>query len=1007
MTQYGIRKGKCEMKKRKMRVWKIMAFVIPVCAAIGFGVSRIPFDSVAKQGQIAGCEIEKKYSYGEEFILPTGNVSYAGEEKAAEERYLVYPSGKANKNDKLTLSEEGQYEVVFTAKFGNVPVTASRSFIVNKRLLAVNDEKSSAILADDRIQVSLVSDDVFTYNEALDLSESGKDTPLISIGFTPNVEGTADAGAVKIRLTDLYDETNYVEVKLQKTGSADGVTYLSAGAADQPSVGVENTDHPDQTKIFTNDLYGAAVYHSMTGRPESSLDAQLKLYYDAEDKAFYADREVYSGGQIRMVTDLDNMEYYGENTWDGFTTGEVKLSVYAESYQSVSCNFYISQINGLTEFDTTGDVKEPTIRVKTEYKEDEIPTALVGKPYLLFDAEAVDNYDGKMDVETSVYYRYYSDTPVNVSVTDGAFVPTEKGSYVIEYAATDASGNRATKCVKVEATEGEGLSVKVKDPAVRTLTGESVKLLSGIQYKNNSGNVSYTVRVGSSFSDDIYEVDSEQMTFCPMQDGTWEVTVEAKDYIQTVTETYTLQAEHTTQPQVYDMVGIQDYFILGATYEMPELSGYDFSSGKGEKTKMELFVTEGKGSEKQLADMKYVPEKTGKIRLTYRQNIDGKVCEKTYQAQVVDVGYTKDLNLSGFFVTSKGKAKAESSATAITYRTDQDTVWDFVNFVQTKKFSYAFQAGAKNAYKKVNLYLTDTVTGKRVKFTFKRTKTASVFSVNDGAEFAIASTFDGKDRNFKLEYDDDTHMILASNTLSLEVKNYTDGSTFAGFTGNEARFSVELAGVTGTSEILMSNINSHSLNNTRIDRFPPEILVDTKSGDRGVNEILGLTGAFAYDTIDPICTLSMEVVTPGGTCAVSEEGVKLDGTQDPTADYSICLKEYGDYTIKYVAADGKGKSTEYTYAVTSKDVTGPELVLKRHKTTAKQGKDVKVADTKVTDDISKKCTVECHVFDPEGSCVTVTDGKFKADKKGTYRVKYMAFDESGNYTFASYQVEVK
>ena len=35
------------------------------------------------------------------------------------------------------------------------------------------------------------------------------------------------------------------------------------------------------------------------------------------------------------------------------------------------------------------------------------------------------------------------------------------------------------------------------------------------------------------------------------------------------------------------------------------------------------------------------------------------------------------------------------------------------------------------------------------------------------------------------------------------------------------------------------------------------------------------------------------------------------------------------------------------------------------------------------------------------------DGKFKADMTGIYTVRYMAFDEDGNYAFASYKIDVK
>ena len=136
-------------------------------------------------------------------------------------------------------------------------------------------------------------------------------------------------------------------------------------------------------------------------------------------------------------------------------------------------------------------------------------------------------------------------------------------------------------------------------------------------------------------------------------------------------------------------------------------------------------------------------------------------------------------------------------------------------------------------------------------------------------------------------------------------------------------------------------------------------------------------------------------------------GVALDGTQDATKDYTIKLTEYGDYTITYTATDGNGKSDEYVYTIASKDVIRPSVELKRHKTTAKQDATVKVAKVVVEDDITKNCTVNTYIINPEGVMETVSDGKFKATMTGIYTVRYIVFDESGNCTFASYEINVK
>ena len=119
------------------------------------------------------------------------------------------------------------------------------------------------------------------------------------------------------------------------------------------------------------------------------------------------------------------------------------------------------------------------------------------------------------------------------------------------------------------------------------------------------------------------------------------------------------------------------------------------------------------------------------------------------------------------------------------------------------------------------------------------------------------------------------------------------------------------------------------------------------------------------------------------------------------------LNAYGDFTVRYVIKDGRGTTETYVYAITSKDVTRPTVKIKRHKETAKKGATVKVAEAEVTDNITKECTIDVCVFDPNGVNVEVEDGTFEATMSGIYTVSYIAFDENGNHTFVSYEIVVK
>lgn len=990
------------MSKKKALLWVLLCCICITCT-IGY----LGIHAFADSAQIVDCELASEYSQGEAFAMPDGKVLYKGQEKAPETKYVVFPSGKAKTGDTIVLTESGKYEVVFQASFDGLSITAKKSFVVQKSLVQVNNDSSSAQIVDGKIQVSLAPEDVFTYNGKLDLSAGSKEVPLLDIEFNPSVIGTADVTRVKIRLTDLYDEDNYITISLNHfiDSWASGHIYVTAGAAHQPQAGVENAGIAPNVHVNDSYGYGAAINCAMSGLPKNPTDTHLTMYYDYNEKAFYADRESYSGAN-QLIVDLDDPLLFGDNIWKGFTTGEVRLTVFATNYQSASCNFTISTINGIDTFADVGDVYAPNIAVNTGYQADNLPTALIGKPYPIFEAVAVDGHDGKIPATALVYYKYYSEKPVEVAVNDGSFIPPKEGVYVIEYSAEDSSGNVGVKCISINAVKGDGLQVTLQDMATEADTGTMVKVASAVDYTDASGNVTYSIKAKNLATSEEVEIDRQTLSFIPMSDGDWEIAVTAKDYVSTVVKTFTLKANHTTQPQVYDSVGIPQYFILGATYPMPELNGYDFSSGKGVVTAMDVFVTESSSQEKKIENGQYVPETAGAVKVTYRLVVDGNVCEKSYDATVVDVGYTGNLDLSKYFITSTA-VTAQPDNASITYEFGKDTKFDFINFVQVKNFTFSFQVGDKNAYNKINIYLTDIISGKQVKVSYIRTADGAAFTVNDGTETKLTSSFDGINKNFSLEFFNDTRFVSPESGIEVEVKRFLDGSDFTGFTDYVARLTIEAEGVSGASEIIVKNLNSQTLNNAIVDRFAPQIIVETMSGDRVPAEAVVLAGAFAYDVLEPITTMTLQVTDPNGAFVTDDNGVLLDGTQDATKDVVFTIGELGDYVIRYVIKDGNGKTDTYVYAITAKDATAPTITLLKHKESAKAGETVALAGTEVRDNLTEECTVVAYVFGPEGANVKVTNGEFEASMPGVYTVRYMAFDTDGNYAFAFYEINVK
>jgi len=874
-------------------------------------------------------------------------------------------------------------------------------------LLQVNREASSAEIKDGVIQVSLAEGDVFGYNEILDLSTASKDVPLLNMQFDPAVVGTADATKVRLRFTDLYDEDNYITICLNHfTDSwASGHIYVTAGAADQPQVGVENAGNPENSKPFVNDIYGygAAVDYSLSGLPKSSEDAYLTLYFDYEEKAIYADRETYTHAK-QLVVDLDEPDYFGSDLWEGFTTGQVKMSVFAYNYQSAACNFSISTINGNSQF-SDSDQSAPIISVHTGYEQDALPTALVGKPYPIFPATAIDGCDGNVDVTAAVYYENSAGSTEEVAVENGKFTPAEEGVYVIVYTAQDLSGNASTASLRVNAAVGDGLQITLQDAISETDIGVPVQVLSSIEYADASGNVSYRITAKNTATGDEATIDTQTYSFVPMVEGDWEITVTAQDYVSTVMKTFTVKANRTSQPQVYDTVGVPNYFVQGATYNLPTLYGYDFSSGKAVLKAMDVYVTENGSSEKAVTSGQYTPVNEGAVTVTYRLTVDGKSCEKSYTATVVKVkNILGTVNLGKYFVDPTGAATSSAASSKITYSFKKDTKLDFVNFVQVKQMSFAFQVGSQKAYNKISVYLTDIISGKQVKLSYTNTGDGVDFSVNDGGAITLSSAFDSA---FTLAFSADTAIVTPENGKEIKVKNFLDGSEFTGFTDSVTRFTVELSEVTGSSQFVVQTLNGQKLNYATKDSTAPQFIADALSGTIEKGETLKLNGAFVYDVLDPIATVTLKVTDPDGTAVTDENGIVLNGTQDASKDTAFVMDKLGTYTIFYTATDGKKNTGRHIYTITTVDGEGPSITLQEHTTSVKPGETVAIAGAQAQDNYTANCTVASYVFDPEGVKIPVTNGTFVANMQGVYTVRYMAIDGDGNYAFASYEISAQ
>ena len=998
------------MKGRK-KIGVIVTLALACGVFVAGGISHSTYKTVSA-ATIENLYVLEEYDLGKVFTIPQVQLKVDDKIVDSEYGYLLFPSGKASDKSPVVLDEEGVYTLVYTATLDGKKIKATKEFAVLKQVYKVGKENSSAYFGThaslpsvEGLVVNLVNGDEFIYDEIIDLSDNTQKDEFIKFTTVTSKSGSADVREIVFRFTDIYDSENYFEIHVKNVvGLGDWAlsqSYLCAGASGQAPGGWENA--PGSRKFHTNNEYGFPVKLSMSSVPYDTATGydMLTLCYDYSEKALYSDKEIYPYGN--MVADFDDRDSF-LNVWDGFTSGKVRMSVRGADYKTESMSVIIAQIDGKEPAKTISTDVAPTVNVDVDEGK-AIPYALVGHDYKVFDASAFDTHDGYKDVAVHVYYNYGKEDQTVCNLINGKFTPKKTGVYSIVYTAVDDMGQRSQRVIEVEAFNHDGLSVEINGITEKGYTGKKSVLFDEIACQNASGDVAYTVTVNG---EEILPQNG-QYVFLPMADGTYNVTVTAKDYVKESSASFEFKSVRNYTPEIFDDINLPKYLIQGEEIQLPKVSGYDFSSGKSSQVDSQIFVRENGGEEKAIEGNSFIPSQTGEVEIIYRVAIAKRKAEKKVKAQVVSVFEGDDLRIDKFFKPISGDAVIGAENNYVSVTATKDSKVEFVNRVQVKSFNLNFVLSEEfNAVSKVNVYLTDCIdSSKQVKFTYsKAINGGATFSVNDGVGVEVDASFISSRTNFTLTYADG--VAYGSSIVYATVDKYLNGIDFEGFSLDMAYLTIELEGVKGNTVLCLKNLNRQTLNNANKDRFAPQVLVSSMVGDRKLNEEIVLKEAFASDVLSNSCTFSLTVKTPNGDFAVAKDGTVLDGkTNDPTKQYELVLSNYGEYYIVYTAVDRFGKESKISYFVTVKDSVAPELSIGKAVNSAKVGDTVTVAEATATDNYSASVEMFVCVENPEGVYVEVTDGTFVAKMAGEYTVRYMVWDEAGNYTFKSYVVTVR
>ena len=1014
-------------------------------AALAFSSNTLKNESTvavfAEEATFVDSEIKIRYPKGANLSIPQEAViTYAGKTYTAHSPALIYPDSTATSQSEVNLSMVGNYTLVYTFQMGNVVLQATKEFSVFETIYEVGSLNSQMTYTNENsLKVILADGDTFYYNQPVDLT-SDYDKTIIDWAITKMVHNTSkseiDASIIDVRLTDCYDESNYITIRTHRTGLTSTYIRAFANGQQESSLGSVNETNMSGTFLWESGYYGTGTDMNGEVWGKDRL-GKYKLYYGSGEKSygcnirngnyklkFKSTENIVSveslnpKDETELVTDLDNVDIYGDTLFKGFTTGEVYLSISASGYNQDTLEMQIYSLfeQNVIPNRENSDVTSPEITVDYTPTENNGVYVAKGKPVTLFDATATDlNLSGRL--RTAVYYNYgQADFEYKVPVVNGSFTPNEVGEYTIVYKASDIFGNTATVEIPVYSVIAEN-GLKLVSDKVEQATYLQYVALPDYSFEQVNQGMPIDVKIVAKSEHDFQEINPETKRFIPIYEEEYQIVYTYSDNVYSDTFEYTVQVVKgsETSYEILSDVIMPRYFIKGMTYSLPDVPV--LSTG-GVEQKANCALSYDGGATYTDVDRESATI-TGGGNVIVKYYYEGKFV-LSEPIKIIDVNYNSDdfennpFLAKNYFqgdytaiIDKDPETGVEYLNRPIVYRSNQtsgDNTLEFINSLSSSNFVLAMKVPQDNAnFSGVRITLYDYYDRTNsVYWEYESVDGILHFSANGGWKYRIGGTLAGN--SLSVVYNASRKVVEA---------NGVEASSPLNFTGDKCFFDVTLFGIEGTADISITQINTQTFSSLAGDFAKPDMFYNAVSGRRSLGEEITVYTCEASDVLSGVldgdCLVSVR--DPDGVL-VKSDGITLDNVS-ALREYRVKLEKYGQYRITYQVIDNSGNITTSVILVYVEDCKAPVVAFVDGSTnggtlTMKQGQTHVIKALTLQDDVSspENIKVVTGVFGPSYRFVDIKDGAFELTEKGTYTVVYDCYDEAGNMTCVSYRVNV-
>ncbi|MBQ2883490.1 MAG: hypothetical protein IJE43_06940 [Alphaproteobacteria bacterium] len=1014
--------------KRKIKGIKsltlgILAIVSFSCLLFGITKAVAENNSTLITSEV---DLTGTYYRSDLFEVPKMNFT-VGNETVVAEAVVTSPSGSKFTGEQFYLDSRGEYTIEYTATLNGKKYSKIEKFIADLKVFETSKGEEEVQVSSNPYYteaegqlINLSPGSTFYYNEVIDATAFTGATPIVNFYVIPDVQGTEDISTVYIKLTDKYNPDNYLIFKGLYSAVAYGYPAVFWNAGN------------DEMGLLGIDMWSGRVSGGWTGCVRSSFCAHEiytaeGAYNSACDITLnYATKSVTAAGTSTPVIDLDNPEHF-DIIWEGFTTGECYLSMWADGYKSTSpAKILVTAIAGKETKNIANvaveDTEAPVINIDFgEYSKEELPVGIAGEVYPLFDAVALDvaaqNVKYPYTVKAFMNYEKYGEKyPVPV-LPNGRILPNNPGTVTVFYEAKDIYGNKGVNSYSFEVKNSISDIKVVYNGETNCKAGELLKLddysLEGI-----SGKPVVNIYVVENGENKILK----DARYRPAQEGVLKVVYEIEDYLHRVkAETIEINVSGKTG-FMEDIPVLPRYFMSDVQTILQMPTAWDYTTTDGVKGATVKIRTIDANGDNLLNDGKYTPKVSNSgdlVKISYILNLaDGTNIETPYVEVPVIITRSgpnnKAIDMENYFWSADEVVTATANDKSIALTTSNDASVEFIKVLLADDFHVDFNIAKESSFDKITFILTDaedpsiqlhmSIFKAIVRHDGKDVE-KTVLSLGT-KKYKLSSTIDGGGADFQISYDNTDLTVKESSTSKISIPFDVFGKSFKGFTSDRVYLTIKME-VSGESTLEIQKINSTNLNNLSSDVMFPIIQIPLGyGGNYSIGESATLNYAIAGDVLGEIQSFTLTVRSPSGQIVTSNEGIELNQV-DPSKTYTITFKEYGFYSITYTATDTSNRTQPFTWGFTINDEIAPVIDLEKDfPKTAKLNSSITLPEALAIDNLDLDIPVYVNVLRPDLSFDSVAHGKYTFTEVGEYKFTFVAIDKDGNVHMETYSVIV-